>query len=46
MRHFGSMSRAAIVDLDGRASLTSGGPRWEDATRESTAELYGCVIAR
>lgn len=46
MRHFGSMSRAAVVELDRGVSLASEAQRWTDAPRESAAEPYGCVIAR
>ena len=46
LKHFGSMSRAAIVDL--RASSRPGPytVRWEDAEAQPDNELNGCVIVR
>ena len=46
VRHFGSMSRVAVVDLDAPQLATGGPARWNDALSEPPARLYGCVIAR
>ena len=46
MRHFGSLSRAAVVALDAPARPMSDPPRWEDAVDEPLSQSYGCVTGR
>jgi hypothetical protein len=46
MRHFGSLSRAAVVALDAPAGSMSEPPRWNDAADESPSQRYGCVTGR
>ena len=46
MRHFGSLSRAAVVALDAPAGSMSAAPRWKDAVDEPLSQSYGCVTGR
>ena len=46
LRHFGSTSRAAVVDLTAPVPASGERRQWEDAADEPHSQFYGCIIAR